>query len=376
MDLTTIFTLGSLLLGLIVGNAAYLGESLYIKIAIPSNMEKAGFSQATAEGLFVAEINRYTQVPTIIPTPSIVVSTAPSLAIALAKPLQLSDVVYAVQSSVREYGVVRVTASLVANTEGSGLKMFLVVSNPPDPPVALSLAQPDGNPKALIEAAARETMLSIGPYKVALTDFQDAVSGDATGFDRGKQAIAAGLGQAWDPRPEGATETALLMNLRGMIAVHDGNMEEATKQFALSKTIPGAFKPAYALIAANQAFLELAKKQPAQAVHYYDEALKDAPLEKPGVVARFKTLAGLIDWEAGNTAAAEQDFRAAIATNDDDETVHLYLAEMLTLRGDTAGAERERISGTAARRFAPQSPAHAQSIFLLDPIHGGYRPLF
>jgi tetratricopeptide (TPR) repeat protein len=376
VDLTTIFTIGGLLFALMVGDAALLGESLYVKIAIPTNMESSGFSKETAEGIFVAEINRYSQIPTIIPTPSIATSSAPSLPVALATPLQLGDVVYALQSNVRDYGVVRVTASLVANADGPGLKMFVVVSNPPDPPVAISLVQPDGNPKPLIEEAARETMVAIGPYKVAITDFQDGVSGDAAGFDRSRQTITTGLGQGWDPRPEGATETALLINLRGMLAIHDGNAAEARKQFALSKNIPGAYRGAYGIVSANQAFLEIAEKQPDEARRYYIEALRELPVKRPDVAAQLTVLAGLVTWSAGDAATAERDFRAAIKIIDDDEAPHEYLAELMTLRGDTEGAAAERKAGVASRRFAQQAPASAQSIFLLDPVHGGYRPMF
>jgi len=377
VDLTTLITFGGLLFGLIIGDAAFLGDSLYVSISIPSHMESAGFSKATAEQTFVAEISRYTDLQAVIPTPSVATSSAPALPVALAKPLQLEGVVYAVQAAVRDYGVVSVTASLVEDGKGPGLKMFVTIANPPDLPVAVALEQPDGNPKALIEKAARQTMVTIGPYRVALTDFEDGVSGDPTGFDRSKETIAAGLAQAWDPRPEGASETALLLNLLGMLAMRDGNLAQADEEFAQSKKIPGAYRLAYALISANQAFLAIAQKRPVEAARLYNQAVAVAgSVHNPDIISRVKVLAGLVAWSEGNAATAEQDFRAAIEVIDDDEMPHLYLSQLLADSGDAAAAEIERKAGVEARRFDPKYPAVASTIFLLDPVHGGCRPMF
>jgi hypothetical protein len=339
LDLTTVIAVASVLLGLIVGDAALLGESLYVSITVPSHMKSSGFSEATAEQIFVAEINRYTQLPTVIPTPSVATSSAPTLPMALARPLQLDGVVYSVQATVRNYGVVNLTGSLVEVGEGPGLKMFIVISNPPDPPIAMSLEQADGNPRKLIQNAARRTMVAIGPYKVALTDFEEGVAGNPTGFDRSKESIAAGLAQPWDPRAEGATETALLINLRGVLAIRDGTLVQADEEFAQAKRIPGAYNLAYGIASLNQAFLAIARKQPAEAAILYKDAVSYGGLvSSPGIISRVKVLAGLVAWSEGDVMTAEQDFRAAITISDTDEMPHKYLSELLADRGDTAAA--------------------------------------
>jgi hypothetical protein len=376
VDLTTIFTICGVLLGVIVGDAAIVGSSLYISMTVPNQLENNGFGKATAEGIFVAEVNRYLALGSLIATPSVTTSSSPALPNALAKPLQLDGVVYAIQAQLHDYGVVNVTASLTVDGPGPGLKMFTIVSNPPDPPVAIALAQPDGNPAPLIKSAARATMISIAPYMVAKQDFQDGVEGDPDGFEHARATIAAGLAQPWDPRTEGATETALLINLRGLLAIHDGNLPDAGKNFAASKQIPGASAAAYALIALNQAFLAVARKQPAEAeLRFKEGAVHVLWPDRVSITARVKVLGGLVAWSAGDVAAAEQAFHAAIALIDNDPMPHLYLAKLMKERGDAAGAQAEQDDAVTVRRFDPKYPPLAQSSFLIDPVNGGCRPV-
>ena len=377
MDLTTLLTAAGLLLGVIVGNAAYFGNALYVSITIPTKMEQSGFGKSTVEQIFVAEVHRYLQLPSIIATPSIATSSTPSLPQALAKPLQLQDVVYAVQAMVHDYGVVNVNSSIINEPSGSNVNMIVVVSNPPDPPISLSLSQSDGNIKALVERGARETMVSIGPYRVAVTDFEDGITGDASGFDRSKETIERGLAQPWDPRAEGVTEDVLLLNLRGLLDLREGKLDDAAKDFMTSKGFPGAYPAAYSIVSLNQAFLAIAQKQPDEAERRFKQgAVEVAAIKQDGIASRVKVLAGLIAWSQGNLAIAEKDFLAAISMGDNDAMPHLYLAELLEKRGDTAGAAVQRKAGRDAERFDPKYPALAFTTFRVDPEHGGLRPAF
>ena len=377
MDLTTLITAVGLLFGVIVGNAAIFGNALYVNMTIPKQLESSGLSQSTVEQVFVAEINRYIENPSIVPTPSVSTSSASGLPMALAKPLQLQDVVYSVQSMIHDYGVVHVDASLVADAQGAGLHMYLVMSNPPDPPISMSLAEPDGNAKVLIEKAARETMTAIGPFRVAITDFKDGVAGDPTAFDRCKQTIATGLAQGWDPRPLGATEDVLLFNLKGVLAIRDGNLVEAAKDFTQARNIPGGYAGAYGVVALNQAFLAIAEKQPKEAAFRYNEGVPYvSTLSKTGVQARLATIAGLLAWAEGQNAVAERDFRAAIANSDTDPMPHLYLAQLLAAHGDAALAATERQAASDVERYDPGYRSLAFSNFQFDLTGGGYKPMF
>jgi hypothetical protein len=377
VDLTTLITAAGLLLGVIVANAAYFGNALYVSITIPTKMEQSGFGKATVEQIFVAELHRYLELPSIMHTPSIAATSTPSLPQALAKPLQLQDVVFAVQAMVHDYGVVNVNSSIVDVPSGPNLNMVVIVSNPPDPPVSMSLSQPDGDVKALVERAARQTMIAIGPYRVAVTDFEDGVTGDASGFDRSTQTIARGLAQGWDPRPPGATEDVLLVNLRALLDLRDGKLDDAAKDFVTSKGFPGAFPAAYSIVSLNQAFLAIAQRQPDEAERRFKQgAAAVAAIDQEGIASRVKVLEGLVAWSQGKVADAEKDFIAAINMGDNDAMPHLYLAHLLADRGDTAGAALQRKAGADAQRFDPKYPALAYTIFQVDPEQGGLKPAF
>ena len=101
MDLTTLMTVAGLFLSIVVGNAAILGESLFASISVPKAVETSGLDRATAERLFAAQVAWYARLPSILPTPSVSTSSAPSVAMALAKPIQLGDLVYSVQTQLR-----------------------------------------------------------------------------------------------------------------------------------------------------------------------------------------------------------------------------------------------------------------------------------
>lgn len=377
MDLTTLIATVGILFGIIVGNAAIFGNALYVNMAIPAQLQSSGLSQSTAEHVFIAEINRYLQQPSILPTPSVSTSSASGLPMALAKPLQLQDVVYSVQSMIHDYGVVQVDASVIADAQAPGLNMYMVVNNPPDPPISITLAQHDGDAKALIERGARQTMSAIAPYRVAVTDFKDGMAGDTTAFDRCKQTIATGLAQAWDPRQLGATEDTLLFNLEGVLAIRDGKLADAAKDFIQAKNIPGSYPGAYGVVALNQAFLAIAEKQPKQAELRYNEGVTSlSTLSETGIVARLKTIAGLLAWSEGHNAVAEQDFHAAIATSDTDQMPHLYLAQLLGARGETSGAATERQAASNVERFDPGYPSLAYTSFQFDLVHGGFKTMF
>ena len=101
MDLTTLMTVAGLFLSIVVGNAAIFGESLFASISVPKAVETSGLDRATAERLFAAQVAWYARLPSILPTPSVSTSSAPSVAMALAKPIQLGDLVYSVQTQLR-----------------------------------------------------------------------------------------------------------------------------------------------------------------------------------------------------------------------------------------------------------------------------------
>ena len=370
MDLTTLMTVAGLFLSVVVGNAAIFGDSLFASISVPKAIETSGLDRPTAERLFAAHVAWYSRVPSILPTPSVSTSSAPSLAMALAKPIQLQDVVYAVQTQLRS-DVVSASGAIIETGKGKELTMLVVINNPPNPPVTLTLQQPDGDPKALIQRAARETMITIAPYRVALSDLATVLDGELDGVAKARQTATQGLGQPWHPSVTGATEIVLLHNLLAVLAIERGDAKTARDRFVLAHTTPGALSTAYALVSMNEAFLSLTERKPKDAEAFYHHGLKHLGLEFREVLrGRILVLEALIAWQGGDIARTEKLLREALDDADTEIEPHYYLAKILQQRGDEAGARAQTTAAHVASRFDQHYASLAHTILGIDVATG------
>ena len=93
IDLSTLAILAGLFFGSVVGDAVLFGNQLQVHITVPEKLVAAGFTEEAAEQLFLAEVMRASQVPSIVHTPEADINSRPSVLEALVKPLQLGDVV-------------------------------------------------------------------------------------------------------------------------------------------------------------------------------------------------------------------------------------------------------------------------------------------
>src|SRR6476620_6663829 len=98
IDLPSLFIAFGLLFGFVAGDAALYGDTLRVQIAVPQNVSNAGFNEASAEAVFMAEAARVVRGESIIPVPPIRVHSNTSVVTALAKPLNLDAAVMALQS--------------------------------------------------------------------------------------------------------------------------------------------------------------------------------------------------------------------------------------------------------------------------------------
>jgi hypothetical protein len=370
VDLTTLMTVAGLFLSVVVGNAAIFGDSLFASISVPKSVETAGLDRPTAERLFAAHVAWYARVPSILPTPSVSTSSAPSLAMALAKPIQLQDVVYAVQTQLRS-DVVSASGAIISTGNGKELTMLVVINNPPNPPVTLTLQQPDGDPKALIQRAARETMTTIAPYRVALSDLATVLDGQLDGIAMARQTATRGLGQPWDASVTGSTEIVLLHNLLAVLAIERGDAKTARDHFLLAHTTPGALSTAYALVSMNEAFMALTERNPKAAEVFYKQGLKRLGHAFHDILnGRLLVLQALIAWQGGNVAQAEKLLRQALDDADTEIEPHYYLAKILRDRGDEAGAQEQTTAAHVAARFDQHYSSLAHTILGIDVATG------
>ena len=370
IDFTTLLLIAGLFFGMVIGDATLFGDPLRIQIAVPAKLAETGFTEAVAERLFLSEAARIGRAMSIVRTPGVEVSSQGSVFAAVAKPLSLDQVVVALQSRVG-FDVISVDGA-VLDKAGGGLEMVIFVSRPDEPLTKIKLAQPDGNPVALVEHGSHSVLEEVSPYRVALTEFSDALGRNAASPTEAKATASRAVARPWVASH--ATERVMLHNLLGLTALLEGDFAGAQAQFDLTDAIPQAAPAARGTVALNRAFVAVAQKRPAEALAYYNIGLeKSAGIALPGYNAKIDTLAGLVAWSRGDTERAEQLFRIAIATQPNDEAPHVYLAQLLAAKGDAAGAAAERIAAGNSHRFGFEIPALAQSEFWVDPVKGGLK---
>jgi hypothetical protein len=373
IDLSTLAILAGLFFSAVVGDAVLFGDPLQVEITVPTKLVDEGFTQAAAEQLFVAEVARIAKTGSIIHTPDVHASSRPSVLAALAKPLGLDNVVVSLQSQLGREMVTVQGAVLTGATPGT-LDMVVFVTEPLEPVVKIKLTQADGNPTALVERGSEMVLEKVAPYRVALTDFADGLDGDSAALARAKEVATRALARPFVAHR--ATERVMMRNLLGLVALLDGDMAEAEKEFNMTKAIPSELPAAAAqgTIALNRAFVAVAQRRPKDAVDYFKagQALS-AGLDEQGYQGRVATIGGLVAWSAGDTGKAKAWFRKSIAEFPIDEAPHFYLAQLLTQMGDPAGAAAERAAAAEIQRIEIDIPALALSDFWVDPVQGGLK---
>jgi len=379
IDLLTVVLLAGMAVSFIAGEAALYGDTLTLHINVATSAVQAGFDGAIAEQTFISESARIVQGKSIIPSPTLRVSSRPTIMSALATPLKLDTVVGALQDQFG-YDRVVVNAAVLAGTGGS-LRMLMVVEQPNQTPEQIQVTQADGDAVALVRRGADATMARISPYRVAEADYIRGLDHDPDALKEAKQTATLYLGRPWEPAR--ASERAMLYNLLAMMSLLDGQVPAAEDELKSVDPIPGVLPEVRGIVALNRAFVAVAERRPADALAFLQAGQKltatagqtlAASISLPNFGARITLLAGLVAWSGGDVAQAEKLFRAAIVTQPGAEGPHTYLAQLLAANGDLAGAETERNAAAATHPFDLEIPVFAQSIVWVDPVKGGVTP--
>lgn len=371
IDLTSLFLIAGVFLAAVLGDAALFGDRVQVHISVPGKIADTGFNEAAAEQVFAAQVAEMGRAISIVETPSVQMSTRPTILAALAKPLSLDNVVVAILGQAG-MDVVTVHGVIVTGDKGRALDMVTVVSMPRELPVQIRLSQEDGDATALVQRAAEDAMEWVAPYRLALTQFTRGLAGNQKGFLRAKEIAGRAVAHPWVPAR--ATEQVMLHNLLAMLALLDGDAAGVEAQFRLAEAIPGAASPAHGVIELNRSFLAVAARKPEEAARYYQAGLElTAGVQLQGWDARSLTLGALVAWSGGDIEKAEPLLRHAIADIPDDESPHAYLAQLLEAKGDAAGAAAERATAARVSQFDIEIPAQVQSLYWVDPAHGGLK---
>jgi hypothetical protein len=370
-DITSLIWVAGLFLGLVISDAAYFGDPLQVQISVPAKLANTGFTEVTAEQLFAAEVFNIGQAVSLVPTPRVQISSRPTIASAVAKPLNLDKVVTAVQIQLGA-DLTTISGSVMVDDKGPQLAMVMVVVVPQEAPVQVKLTQDDGDASALIRHAANLALERVAPYRVALTQFARGLEGDKVALADAKGTASRAVKQHWVAVANRASERVMLFNLLGLLAVADTDAAGAEAQFRLSDYIPDAALAAHGTVSLNRAFLAIAAKQPEQATKWLSTGLKQtAEVRLPGWQEWTLVLSGLTAWSRGELEHAEKLLREATADAVDDDVPYFYLAQLLAAKGDAAGAAEARISAASRHQFSVRIPSLALADFWVDPVNGG-----
>ena len=382
-DLTSLFIIAGILFGLLAGDAAIYGDTLRVQIAVAQSLHNAGFTEASAESVFMAEAARIVRGVSIIPVPSLRVNSSPSVITALAKPLNLDTVVAAMQN---QLGIdhLQVSCALLTEVDSNKgatggavrpltpgkLDMIVVVVQPRRTPVQTVLEQPDGDVTALVKRGAGWAMEQVSPFRVVLAHFIAGVAGDVEELPLARSAADRFLHKPWDPTR--ASERALTRNVLALIALLDNKLADAEQQLVMAEATPDVLPQAQAEIALNRSFLAVTQKRPDEAARLLALSREQSEqVDLPGFGTQLDLQEGLIAWSSGRPKDAEEKFRQVIAAEPNSETAHHYLAQLLATTGDAAGAASEQKAEGVSHRFDIRSQDLAVVLFWTDPVNGG-----
>ena len=367
-EITTVILLAGMVVSLVAGEAALYGDTLSLHINVSPKIVEGGFDADTADQVFIAEAAQIVRGESIIPTPTLRVSSSPTVVSALASPLRLESLVGALQD---QFGFERlvVNAALLVGP-GDALRMLIVVAQPGQAQEQLQIVQTDADVAALVRRGADATMARVSPYRVAQADYVRGLNNDRQALREARETATRYLARPWEPAR--ASERAMLYNLLAMLSLLDDEIPAAESDLARVDPIPGVLPQARGVVAFNRAFLAVAGKRPDEAKSFFEAGEKlAASITLPDAEASITMLNGLVAWSGGDLAQAEKLFRAAIVALPGDEEAHVYLAQLLAARGDEAGAAAERRAAATAHPFDVNIPVFAQSIFWVDPVKGG-----
>lgn len=373
IDLTSLVFLGATLLGLIIGDAALYGRAVRVDLSVPQQMTATGFSDTTAEALFLAELNRVGRSASVVATPNIESAHQPSILSALGRSLNLDPVVMAVQARIG-VATISVYGAIVARPDTPGLEMYAVLTFPNADATRLVLNQPDGDPATLIQRMARQVSERVAPYRTALADYRDGLDGETAKFDSAREAAETALSRPWIPSV--GTQRVMLHNLLAMMALVRNDREEAERQFDLSDPVPDAAPASHGTVMLNRAFLAVVDRDPEAARNFYHRG-RDMSVDVavPHYHGLLNLTHALVLWSERKLDHAEAMLRQMIAALPNDDLPYLYLAALLRTRGrlgEVAPMERE---ARARRPYRDVIPALAITTFTTDPSVGGYRLL-
>ncbi len=370
MDIGTLLVLASLLFGAVVGDAVVFGKTMRVDVTLPKSVESHGFTQDAAENMFISEFARLSDIPFILPFPTVAQASKDSLLSVVAKPLKIDPIVELLQD---KFGSERVTMKLVMiDGDGNGnSELHALITDSNGLVGKVMLAGPERAPSALVEAMARRIASDTLPYRVALTYYNEGLRGQATGFSEARDLANKTLQLGFDKTK--ATQRAMLFNVLGLVTAQEGNFIAADERFADGMQVPVVSGTARAIIAANRAMMALSRKDAKAARAFHTIAMAEKTMPYLDYFDQHLVIIdGLIRWAEGDLDGAEAQF-LAVERYLLGDTALTYRAELLRFSNRTEEANALTAKAAFLKTIRNQHPDLIGSVFWVDPIAGGLR---
>ena len=389
LDISSLTLIVTLLFSLLVGQSAFNGDTMHLRISVSSDIAKSGLDESVAEDIFTATAADLTSGESLIAVPRIRVSTQPGLATTMAKRLSLGDIVHVTQTTLG-IETMTVVAALMqgpdadaakANVGAGGaqvanpvaktcLNLVLVATHPAQGIEQHRISQCDiQDPVALLKQGAAWTMERVAPYRVVLSEVLKVARGKGGDLPHAKATAERVL--ARPGRLENASEQAMINNLLAMIALAEKDSVAADRWLSEVQAVPELPPRIVHQLLLNQTMVATVRKQPAEARRLLAKAMEARQdIDLPDFAANFLIMQALTAWSGGDTAAAETLLRQAVQVSARNEAAHVYLSKLAALKGDTDGAAREAHTASIVRRFDPTLQSLAVTLFWIDPVNG------
>ena len=382
MDFTTILFAGLLTLGIFSVDAWQHGGEINLEINMPKGYgaSETSMSDTVAEDIFLNEVTDIDAVPTFIEKPRVRSTNNPTVVSLIGDMLGLKKLTNLVQNASGIQPLVisgsvtkakdRYQLILVSNVEATReQRLNLTVETVPGETVA-----------EMIQRAAPQAMLNYEDYLVCLYLLYQFDRGNLKIYEPslprpGLEGIDLLVQSRISEQAPGATalqtpdewsvRQAMFTNLRGIIALQQGDDKRALDLFTKSIEHRADFAAAYL----NLAFVLVHQDKYQQAIDLLNKAF-DLGLFKQdqAFLSPAYTTMGVAYWGLKQYADATAQFATANVSNPHATLANLYWGNLLAEQGDKAGAaEKHRIAKENLQYFTPYAEtAIFYFLFTLD----------
>jgi hypothetical protein len=363
MDILTLAFLGTILMGLMAGDAVISSNTMTVNVGLPPIVLQSGLTRAPAEEIFVTELARITALPSALPVPMPRVGSRRTVIGALAEPLKLTELTAALQDL---FGLEPIRISATMLQVEAGLSMEVVVAQQGRPPRHMRLSHPNLDAVTLLRRAARESFAEVAPYRVTLARLNAQLDGSETNLSEVRAATNAMLART--SHQADSLQHSALFSLASVLSLLEGDAAQAAREVRMANSYSGVLASARAFYAFNGAFLSILAGDLEQARVQTERGIAASPghpvANMPSYVAIQR---GLLAWAEGQRETALQRMQDALQLDPANRNAQIYAAWLRHLNSGAPG-RFDPASLPEPLSRSPMVPGLMASVFLQDPM--------